>query len=101
VKAVGENVAAAATDLMKTITAAKIEEWIHSDPMDWANESFGIAELAQTKYCAQHGASCDLPDPAKVKIDAAYVQLSRPIVCEQLQKAGVRLAHMLDAALGK
>ena len=101
VKAVGENVAAAATDLMKTITAAKIEEWTHSDPMDWANESFAIAELAQTKYCAQHGASCDLPDPAKVTIDAAYVQANTPIVREQLQKAGVRLAHMLDAALGK
>ena len=101
VKAVGEDVAAAATDLMKTITAAKIEEWTHSDPMDWANESFAIAELAQTKYCAQHGASCDLPDPAKVKIDAAYVQASTPIVREQLQKASVRLAHMLDAALGK
>ena len=100
-KAVGENVAAAATDLMKTITAAKIEEWTHSDPMDWANESFAIAELAQTKYCAQHGASCDLPDPAKVKIDAAYVQASTPIVREQLQKAGVRLAHLLDASLAK
>jgi S1/P1 Nuclease len=39
--------------------------------------------------------------PAKVKIDAAYVEANTPIVREQLQKAGVRLAHMLDAALGK
>ena len=31
---IGENVAAAATDLMKTITAVKTEEWTHSDPMD-------------------------------------------------------------------
>jgi hypothetical protein len=36
-----------------------------------------------------------------VKIDAVYVAVNAPIVREQLQKAGVRLAHMLDAALGK
>jgi hypothetical protein len=36
-----------------------------------------------------------------VKIDAAYVAANTPIVREQLQKAGVRLAHLLDGALGK
>jgi hypothetical protein len=36
-----------------------------------------------------------------VKVDTAYIDASTPIVREQLQKAGVRLAHMLDAALGK
>ena len=93
--------AAAATELMKSITPAKIEECTHSDPVDWANESFAIAERAQTKYCVPHGTSCDLPEPAKVKIDAAYVEANTPIVREQLQKAGVRLAHLLDATLGK
>jgi hypothetical protein len=101
VKAVGADVAAAATDLMKSITAAKIEEWTHSDPVDWANESFAIAERPETKYCVQQGAACELPVLTKVKIDAAYVQANTPIVREQMQKAGVRLAHMLDAALGK
>jgi hypothetical protein len=36
-----------------------------------------------------------------VKIDAAYVAANSSIVREQLQKAGVRLAHLLDVALGK
>jgi hypothetical protein len=99
-KAVGEDVGAAAADLMKTITPAKIEGWTHSDPMDWANESFAIAEQAQTKYCIRQGASCDHPS-GKVKIDAAYAAANTPIVREQLQKSGVRLAHLLDAALGK
>jgi hypothetical protein len=36
-----------------------------------------------------------------VTIDAAYVVANAPIVWERLQKAGVRLAHLLDAALGK
>jgi hypothetical protein len=99
-KAVGEGVGEAATELMKTITPAKIESWTHSAPMDWANESFAIAEQARTEYCIRQGASCDQP-AGKVTIDAGYVAANGPIVREQLQKAGVRLAHMLDAALGR
>jgi S1/P1 Nuclease len=99
-RAVGEDVNESATELMKTITPARIESWNHSNPMDWANESFAIAEQARTEYCIRQGASCDHPS-GKVKIDAAYVAVNTPIVREQLQKAGVRLAHLLDAALGK
>jgi len=58
VKAVGADVAVAATDLMKSVTPAKIEEWTHSDSVDRANESFVIAERPETKYCIQQGASC-------------------------------------------
>jgi hypothetical protein len=36
-----------------------------------------------------------------VTIDAAYVDANAQIVREQLQKAAVRLVHLLDAALGK
>jgi hypothetical protein len=90
----------AATELLKTITAAKIESWTPSGPMDRANESFTIAEQAQTKDCIRQSGSCDQP-LGKVTIDAAYVVANTPIVREQLQKEGVRLAHLLDAALGK
>ncbi|GEP61951.1 hypothetical protein RSO01_91170 [Reyranella soli] len=40
--AVNEDVEDAATDLMKSITPAKIEKWTHSEAKDWANESFAI-----------------------------------------------------------
>jgi hypothetical protein len=99
-KAVGAGVGEAATDLSKSITPAKVESWTRSKPMEWANESFAIAEEARTKYCTRQGASCDKP-AGKVTIDSAYVTANAPIVKEQLQKAGARLAHMLDAALGK
>ena len=99
-KAVGADVDEAVTELMKSITPAKIQSWTQTVPKDWANESFAIAEQAQTKYCIRQGASCDQPR-GKVTIDAAYVGANTPIVREQLQKAGVRLAHMLDAALAK
>jgi len=51
----------AATELMNTITPARIESWSHSKSMDWVKESFAIAEQAQTKYCIRQGASCDQP----------------------------------------
>jgi hypothetical protein len=85
---------------MKTITPARIESWNHSNPMEWANESFAIAEQARTVYCIRQGASCNHP-AGKVNIDAAYVVVNAPVIREQLQKAGVRLAHLLDAALGR
>jgi len=97
---VQEDVEDAATDLMKSITPAKIEKWTHSDAKDWANETFAIAIRPQTKYCVEQGGSCNL-QPGSVKVDAAYIAANGPVVREQLQKAGVRLAHLLDAALGK
>jgi hypothetical protein len=60
-KAVGEDVGEAATELLKTITPARIDSWTHSAPMDWANESFAIAEQARTEYCIRQGTSCDHP----------------------------------------
>jgi hypothetical protein len=71
-RAVGEDANEAATELMKTITPVRKASWTHSEPKDWANESFAIAEQAQTKYCVRQGASCDQP-AGKVTIDAAYV----------------------------
>ena len=71
--------------------------WSTSDPRDWANESFAISEAAKTGYCEMHGSSCDLPT-GNVAISAEYLEANGPVVKEQLQKAGVRLARLLDAA---
>jgi hypothetical protein len=43
-KAVGADVGEAATELMKSITPAKIQSWTQAGPKDLANESFAIAE---------------------------------------------------------
>ena len=74
--------------------------WTASDPRDWANESFALAEAVKTGYCVVHGTSCDMPGSGHVTIDAGYLQANEPVVKEQLQKAGVRLARLLDIAFG-
>ena len=94
--AVGADVSEAATDLIDAITPEMKTRWSTSDPRDWANESFGISEAVKTGYCVMHGSSCELPD-GSVAISAEYLQTNEPIVKEQLQKAGVRLARLLDS----
>jgi hypothetical protein len=96
--AIGSDVLAAAGDLVSSITPALKEEWVTTNPRDWANESFAIAVAPTTRYCVQVALSCDEP-PTPVTIDNEYVETNVPIVREQLQKAGVRLAHLLEAAL--
>jgi hypothetical protein len=97
--AVGSDVSDAADQLIDAITPEMITKWNASEPRDWANESFALAERAKTGYCAIHGKSCDKPD-GDVTINAAYLQTNKPIVKEQLQKAGVRLGKLLDTAFG-
>jgi nuclease S1 len=95
--AVGPDVDEAATALVDAITPEMKTRWSNSDPRDWVNESFAISEAATTGYCEMHGSSCDLPD-GNVTISAEYLAKNEPVVKEQLQKAGVRLARLLDAA---
>jgi S1/P1 Nuclease len=98
--AIGANVLAAARDLLNSITPAEKEEWSRTNPRDWANESFAITEAVATKYCVQHGSSCDAAS-GTVVIDDSYVQANAKVLREQLQKAGVRLAHLLESALSR
>ena len=45
--AVGADFAAATTELIDGITPEMITKWSASDPRDWANESFAIAEAVK------------------------------------------------------
>lgn len=44
-----------------------------------------------------HGGSCDQPE-GSIEISAEYLTANEPVVRQQLQKAGVRLARLLDQA---
>lgn len=97
----GNDVEDAATELMKGITPANIERWTEdTQPIDWASESFRITVDPKTKYCNRVAQTCEKPT-ATVFIDKDYVSANGPIIKERLQKAGVRLAHLLDEALSK
>jgi hypothetical protein len=97
--AVGADVIKASAGLMASITPAMQAQWTSSSPRVWANETFAIAKAATTWYCIMHGQSCDPPGES-LTITAGYLESNKFVVREQLQKAAVRLAYILDGALG-
>jgi hypothetical protein len=95
--AIGPDTSEAVADLLAAITPEMKVEWNASVPRDWANESFAITEAARTMYCVMHGSSCDMTSGA-LNVSAQYLDANEPVVKAQLQKAGVRLARLLDTA---
>jgi S1/P1 Nuclease len=95
--AVGPDSSEAATDLLAVITPEMKAEWTASMPRDWANESFAISKNPPTMYCVLNGPACDMASSA-LNVTARYLDANEPVVKQQLQKAGVRLARLLDTA---
>ena len=80
--------------LATTITKAQVATWSTSAPTDWALES---CELAKIKVYG----TLPKPNAAGVYVlPASYVTASQGIVTLQLSRAGVRLARVLNDALG-
>lgn len=79
-----------ALSLASAITPVMVEAWSKSSPIDWANESHLVAERVIYNK---------LPHMPGV-LPTSYERAALPIVNEQLEKAGVRLAALLNSALG-
>jgi hypothetical protein len=85
------NAAATGDMLASQITQAQASMWGGFDVTSWAQESFALAQAkAYTK-----------PDGTKVMqndvLGDDYFNVARPVVEEQLKKAGVRLANLIEA----
>jgi hypothetical protein len=98
--AVGPDISEAVADLLQAITPELKAQWNASEPRDWANESFAVSEAVKTGYCEMHGSSCD-PSGQDVTIGTQYLDANASVVREKLQKAGVRLANLLDIAFAQ
>ncbi|WP_241557292.1 S1/P1 nuclease [Croceibacterium ferulae] len=77
--------------LERTITSEQAIAWSGTDPVAWADESRGL-----------HGQiyPAETPATGQRAIDSAYIFRARPLVHQQLTKAGLRLASYLDATFG-
>jgi hypothetical protein len=96
----GKDVRDAATDIINSIPPGMQDQWKQGGTLEWANESFKITRAPTTKYCIQQGTFCNKPT-ADVNVDADYVKDHTPVVRERLIQAGVRLAHLLNQAVGQ
>lgn len=108
--ALAGDVASIATELRNDITPAQRAEWAASSPIDWANESFALVTSPFFGYCVRTPPACwydssnpalDPGEPLKtVLVDQVYVEAAAAIIRERLKRAAVRLARLLDQALG-
>jgi S1/P1 Nuclease len=84
-----------ASDLIGHISHTQATAWQTGSPSDWAMESFKVAKTDAYGL---------LPDPSAGKtyrLTDEYITTATGDVAQQLSKAGVRLAFVLNKALGK
>jgi S1/P1 Nuclease len=83
-----------ADGLRAKITPAQKTSWEHGDPKAWALESFGAAQASV--YTINSKPGCD--DKSPVNLPAGYEETSKAVAAGQLERAGVRLAWVLNKA---
>lgn len=90
------NPTSLADKLFMQITYDDKQKWQQGTPADWAQESFTFAK--QYAYILNTPAGCS-QDSAPITLPPGYDAAAQTVVREQLMKAGVRLASVLNAAL--
>jgi len=94
VSRLGESSAALAQGLIAEITPARRQAWTPGTPADWARQSFSLGRSIAYGELPR-------PDAAGVyELPATYVEAASGAVRVQLERAGVRLAAILNATLG-
>ena len=95
VEQLGPNAKSIASDLITHISKADVQAWSQGTPSDWAMESFEVAK---------DDAYGQLPSPSSkgvYHLDDDYMATATQDVATQLSKSGVRLAFILNKALGR
>ena len=92
----GGSAGAVAADLNARITADDFSAWSRGDAKAWAMESFELSR--KDAYTVPSRPTC--ADPGAIAIDGAYQAAAAKDAALQLEKAGVRLAAVLNRALG-
>ncbi len=92
-----EDPQAAADALVRRITPENKTAWEKGDPQTWAMEGFDIAKNVVYTIGSKPGCA---PDPSPISLPTGYDKIARDTAAGQLEKAGVRLAAILNGALG-
>jgi hypothetical protein len=93
VKLLGAGDTDIAHKLIARITAADRARWSSGTPLDWALETYAVSK--KHAYGGLPAAS----GRARYQLSQAYVDDATAVTAEQLSKAGVRLALLLNRAL--
>ena len=85
-------------ELQKKITGDQVRQWMHDDVMQWAVDGYWIARKKAYRMTNGDKVPYKWTRPGMDLTRENYIDSHLPIVAEQLQKAGVRLAGMLNSA---
>lgn len=83
--------------LIRRYSAATRAKLGAGDATAWSRENWAVAREAYAT--AMHGDPCQ-PTPARLKMTDADIAKLAPLEREQIRRGGLRLAKLLDAALG-
>jgi hypothetical protein len=96
VAALGQDPEQVAVGLAARITTDDEGAWRMGSPADWANETFGVARDAVYSSIRGQGGT-----QAPIILPSNYAALMRPVTAARLERAGVRLALLLNKALAR
>jgi hypothetical protein len=88
-----------ANRLVKEITPEQIKYWDNDDPLVWATDSYWRARKEAYRWTNGQKLPYTWKHPGMDLTSENYIDSHLPIVQEQLEKAGVRLALLLNTAL--
>jgi len=95
VERLGTNETSVAEQLIASITATQRAQWATGTAADWAMETYSISKDHA------YGRLPAADSPNHYRLSDAYVEDATRVTREQLSKAGVRLAAVLNRALAK
>lgn len=95
----GKKPKALAKQLEQDFTPERVQRWRAGEPLDWAVESYQLARKQAYRWSNGKKVPSKWSRPGMDLTSGNYIASKLPYVQEQLQKAGVRLAHMLNTAL--
>lgn len=106
----GDDHVQIATELRADISAADRLQWKFDSTVEWVNESYQITLSRGAEYCTQKQGACwydknnmilNPGEPQKeVNVSRRYAARHQKTVELRLKQAGIRLAAVLNAALG-
>lgn len=84
--------------LHKEITSDQVRQWMHDDVMQWAVDGYWIARKKAYRMTNGEKFPYKWARPGVDLTRENYIDAQIPVVSEQLRKAGVRLAGLLNSA---
>ena len=95
----GRRPGTVARELDQEITPGQAQQWSQGEPLNWAIDSYWRARKEAYRWTNGESLPFKWTGPGMDLTSESYIDARLPMAKEQLQKAGVRLAHLLNGAL--